>query len=395
MAEEKNAFEDQGKQRPVSTSSEDPDQSHSEETRLVQQYLHVLNIMTNVFDSAESTAQASNDPLEVRGQKTIINNEWDSSYAPALKSMQENKDKLSEKYIIMISEKHEDMKRQICATKKRIKDRLKVMCPDDLELHSMLLLESSVLQSVKACDQIITDTRACLDDIRGNAFSINTDEINMQIATNKRNDLVKLTTAIKQTLEKYDHKIREPWLKRLEIKEAQISQIVAQVHEPKTDWKWDHGRGNFTSIPAGNAIYNAEACHCQQHECIICCPPDPDDPFDRRNYDERWQQYDDEQTSQHVQFTDHNDTQQQQGTQQLYPDLATLTITDPTNNAMSTQGGTQATTARKNTRPPFRHSNATTRPRATNRPGKQRSTGQHRPLPQPIAKTNSPVREKY
>jgi hypothetical protein len=95
MAEEKNAFEDQGEQRPMSTSSEDPDESHSEETRLVQQYLHVLNIMSNVFNSAESTAQASNDPLEVRGQKTIINNEWDSSYAPALKSMQENKDKLS------------------------------------------------------------------------------------------------------------------------------------------------------------------------------------------------------------------------------------------------------------------------------------------------------------
>jgi hypothetical protein len=117
--------------RPTSTSPEGAAPGRDDETKLVQEYLTAISVMQNVYNSAETTAEASNNVKEIKGQKIIINNEWDKTYAPALQKMITNKASLSAKYIMMINDRHQNMKVQICNTKKRLRDRIKALYPTD------------------------------------------------------------------------------------------------------------------------------------------------------------------------------------------------------------------------------------------------------------------------
>jgi hypothetical protein len=110
-----NVFQEpESKERPASTSSVETPLEPSPETKLVQEYLTAISVMQNVYDSADLTAEKSNNVDEIKGQKVIINNEWDKTYAPTLQKMIDNKANLSERYLIMTNEKNTKMKVQIC-----------------------------------------------------------------------------------------------------------------------------------------------------------------------------------------------------------------------------------------------------------------------------------------
>jgi hypothetical protein len=262
--------------RPTSTSSVETPTELTAETRLVQEYLTAISVMQNVYDSADLTAENSNNVEEIKGQKIIINNEWDKTYAPTLQKMISNKASLSTGYLNMITENHNKMKIQICKTKQRLKEKIRFIHPAASEVQSIIQLETSVIDGVRICDKIITDVRACLADIRGKGgFSCQSESTNRATAMEKREQLFNVTGKLKRVLEKHDHQVQAPWLRRLEVKEYEVDQLVMQTQEPRADWKWDHGKGNFTGFDhLGGAIYDTRLCNCQTEGCLICYPPD-------------------------------------------------------------------------------------------------------------------------